>query len=390
MQADIGYALFSKISGKKIVVFGGGLGGAEFIRQFSVVPDYIIDNNEQKWGQTHLGVEVKPPHALKQESKDDLAVIIASGAVEAMEAQLQEFGLVSGEQIFISPLIVNELGLSMFRHPRLLVSSIGKGGGLYVVDPNTSQVEKVYDGNCRGIEGVDGDWLVALEFEGVVRLDREFNEISRIKFEDNRNLHGLSMGASGEFYLNETRNDVIGVYDAKTFEKMDEIMPFVVEDKGIDAHHINDVFFYDGKLYCTMFSYNGVWKHEIWDDGRLVCIDPKTGAVERTLIRGLSQPHSVMIEDSIVHLCNSMQCCVQRGNDVLCQMMGYTRGLCRKDEFFYIGQSKMLRLSRFADRFSNIFNECGVFVWNSKLKTSTFIPVQANGVFDIAAIHDEQ
>ena len=68
---------------------------------------------------------------------------------------------------------------------------------------------------------------------------------------------------------------------------------------------------------------------------------------------------------------------------MLCQFNGYTRGLAKWNEYFYIGQSKARRLSTFRENFTNMSMDTGVHIWNSVIKTSRFINIPAEQVFDI-------
>ena len=381
MSKEAAYHLYAGIAGKTVVVFGSGMGGKELLAKVPMNVAYFIDNDEGKWGSEVNGIPVRSPEAILGESKDGLAVIIASGQVREMAAQLEGIGLEKGKQIFVSPLIVNEMGERMVSHPRLLVSGIGAGNGLYLVDVDKGCHELVMEGNCRGVTRIEDGWLVALEFEGILRLDNAFRVVGRADTEGNLNLHGITVSGD-RFWVNETRTDTIGVYDLAAMKRVGELRPFKSRG-GLDEHHINDVRYQNGELLISMFSYNGIWGREIWNDGRIVAVDPEDGTVLYSIIRGLSQPHSILLSGEEVLYCNSMQCSVHRGDRLLCQLNGYARGLEEHDGYFYIGQSRMLRLSRFSTRFTNIHNECGIHVWDSQSRTSRFVPLSCNGIFAI-------
>jgi hypothetical protein len=76
------------------------------------------------------------------------------------------------------------------------------------------------------------------------------------------------------------------------------------------------------------------------------------------------------------------------GDKVLCQFNGYVRGLTRWDKFFFVGQSRARRLSAFTDRFSNISKDTGIHIWDSDEKTSTFIKIPAEQIFEILVLDE--
>jgi hypothetical protein len=218
-----------------------------------------------------------------------------------------------------------------------------------------------------------------------VRLNNEFQEIDRHPIEG-ANMHGVTIDeANGHIYVNETIRNRIGVYTIDGLKPGRSLLVAPSDDKE-DWNHVNSVVFKDGKLLVSMFSFNGVWQDGIWTDGAIAELNAETGKVERVFMEQLMQPHSVMVSDGRIYFCNSMDCNVYDRDRVICQMNGYLRGLARVGDHFFIGQSEMRRLGRFSGRFTNISMDCGIYIWNRTLKTSRFLHLPSEGVFDIAVL----
>ena len=372
---------------KKVILFGAGPTCDELLSKIPLECAFIVDNDPDFWGRKFRGLEIRNPDQLKEENRESIAVIIACSDVLSVVSQLEKMDLRLGKEIHVSPFLEFIPPGQETRYPSLLVTCPTENGGLLKVDPNTLEIRKVYSGNCRGIVRSQEFYYVVEEHEGILVLNEQYELVDLIKTKESHNLHGIAIDEeNGLIYVNETKFDRLGIYDVKTRTRVDEIVLRKGEPDTFDQHHINDVNFYDDKLFVSMFSLNGVWKHGVWNDGGIAIVDKKNRCIEKVVLSGLHQPHSVYIEENIVYHCNSRECNVLMGDKTLCQFTGYTRGLTKWNEYFFVGQSRARRLSAFTDRFTNISKDTGIHIWNSADKTSTFIKIPAEQIFEILVL----
>ena len=152
---------------------------------------------------------------------------------------------------------------------------------MLIVDPNTLDIRKVYSGNCRGIVKSKTHYYVAEEHEGILVLNDQFELIDLIKTRESHNLHGIAIDEdNGLIYVNETKFDRLGIYDVETRIRVDEIVLTKGDPDTFDQHHINDINIYNDKLFVSMFSLNGVWKHGVWNDGGIAIVERKTSVLK--------------------------------------------------------------------------------------------------------------
>jgi hypothetical protein len=378
-------AFRERARGRRCILFGAEAAARELLDSVDIDIAFVVDNDEGKWGNFLRDYDIRPPTAIADADKDACLIVIASSAVEEITSQLRALG-VAKNSIVVSPFIIDAAAAMAMPPGAYLVSCIGHNGGLYRLDAAAGDVTRILDGDCRGVLA-DGDgYVVVMQDNGLVRLDGDFQMVVDARADETMNLHGIARPPGGDIlYVNETARDRIGVYDAKTLDKVDAI-PFDNGEGRADDHHLNDVVFADGRLVLSMFSLGGTWQDDVWDDGAIAVVDAETGRLEEVLVHGLGQPHSILMTDEGVVFCNSMECEVRQGDAILCRFNGYTRGVAEANGILAVGQSRMRRLARFRDRFDNISMDCGVHFWDRQMKTSRFVHLPAEGVFDIMAL----
>lgn len=76
---------------KKIVAFGSGVFFEKFMNCFgkSFFFDYIVDNNQEKWGSYKYGIKIKSPESLLEEKTDDILVVVCSKNTSDIIEQLK-------------------------------------------------------------------------------------------------------------------------------------------------------------------------------------------------------------------------------------------------------------------------------------------------------------
>ncbi len=378
------FSFAQRVAGKRVVIFGAGRSASQFLSELPLDPEFVIDNDPKREGEQFCGRPIRSVQSLREVPLDDLFVVICTQDFEAVSLQLLALGLVPQRHFAEAP----QFQIHDQPECTLLVSCIGDHGGIYRINALTKQAEQVFQGDVRGLS-VGRDSIVAvLEHEGLVRLDFDFKVMQRHPPMPKLDFHGIAHNPNDDlYYVAETEFDRIGIYDGGTLERTGEFVLAPEAGRGVDSHHVNDVCFHDGELYVSMFSYNGVWRNEVWNDGVIVALDPGSGRIKRTLLTGLEQPHSIHFDGQHLWFCNSLNYAVHRGAAVMCSFSGYTRGLAQFGNFLFVGQSKVRRLTRFWGRFNNISLDCGVHIWHKENKTSSFIPLAAGGVFDIVVLN---
>ncbi|WP_027087253.1 CatB-related O-acetyltransferase [Cohnella panacarvi] len=95
--------LEATIANRKIIIFGSGKVGKlthAALKMVSNEASCFVDNDPIKHGSIIMGTTVQPPHAIKEEKKESLFVLIASTYYKEIERQLSEMGYKEGEEFF--------------------------------------------------------------------------------------------------------------------------------------------------------------------------------------------------------------------------------------------------------------------------------------------------
>lgn len=87
--------LFDEARGKKIVLFGAGMMFEDYMKNWGsrYRPAFTVDNDENKWGRSRMGIEIKPPRAILEVPEKKRHVIICSYYYKEIEKQLQALGI---------------------------------------------------------------------------------------------------------------------------------------------------------------------------------------------------------------------------------------------------------------------------------------------------------
>ncbi|MDF2531606.1 MAG: hypothetical protein K0Q65_1187 [Clostridia bacterium] len=84
------------IQDKKIILFGTGYVSKIITPHIPFDISYYIDNDSEKWNTTFMGAIIHGPDILKKESKEQVAIFIASSYYEQVAVQLHELGYAEG------------------------------------------------------------------------------------------------------------------------------------------------------------------------------------------------------------------------------------------------------------------------------------------------------
>lgn len=87
--------MFEGSKGKKIILFGSGMMFEDYMKKWGnrYRPAFLVDNDENKWERSRMGIEIKPPKAILEIPAEKRHLIICSFYYKEIEKQLQEMGI---------------------------------------------------------------------------------------------------------------------------------------------------------------------------------------------------------------------------------------------------------------------------------------------------------
>ncbi len=97
--------MFEGCKGKKIILFGSGMMFEDYMKKWGnrYRPAFLVDNDENKWERSRMGIPIKPPEALLEVSAQKRHLIICSFYYKEIEKQLLEMGI-SEYRIYVQKL----------------------------------------------------------------------------------------------------------------------------------------------------------------------------------------------------------------------------------------------------------------------------------------------
>ena len=87
--------MFEEIRGKKIILFGAGMMCEDYMKKWGnrYRPDFLVDNDENKWGRQRFGIPVKEPGEILAVPKEKRRLIVCSFYYKEIERQLAQMGI---------------------------------------------------------------------------------------------------------------------------------------------------------------------------------------------------------------------------------------------------------------------------------------------------------
>jgi YVTN family beta-propeller protein len=240
----------------------------------------------------------------------------------------------------------------------------------------------------RCIVKIDKDYAVVDHFKKfVILFDRQFKIIEEIdlsKFKGNYekpNFCGICYDKKNKLiYVVNSGSDQISIVDIKTKKVLDKIS-FSHHAQSNSYHHINDMSFFNDKLLVSYFSLSGNWKNGIFDGG-VTEIDPQSNK-KREILDKLWMPHSVKVLNNNISVLNSMKGELIVGNEISGIFPGFARGLHCDENYYYIGQSETMYMSRLFGHSKNIMCNGGIYIFDKSTRASRFLSCP-----DIMNVHD--
>ncbi len=87
--------MFEDMKGKKIILFGAGMMMEDYMKKWGnrYRPEFLVDNDENKWGRQRFGIPIKQPEAIKKIPEGKRRLIICSFYYKEIQKQLEQMGI---------------------------------------------------------------------------------------------------------------------------------------------------------------------------------------------------------------------------------------------------------------------------------------------------------
>lgn len=309
----------------------------------------------------------------------------------------------------------------------ILVTCCNNNPGLFRIKDN--DVIKLSSQELRGItKKSENFYICSHNDKNIKKLYLKNNLILNISDSINNDLHGLFF-YKNKFYLADTYLDRIRIFDSgfdeiNNFyfyepydifdEKYKKIINYLDENEEVqeifdyfhyneidnkliirnDYFHINDLFIYGDYVYYTMFrdwsNINTIKDKTQIGSGFLKRkkIDDFSYEMGETIISGLSQPHSPIIYNDELYVCNSRKMEVLKVENGITKCIiktnGFTRGLCIDEENIYVGISKSIYRKSTKKSEQNLNTECMIKIYDkNSYEHKLDIVLEANEVYSI-------
>jgi len=370
--------------GKRIIFFGRGEWVERTIPYLSAEFDYIVDNNPYEHGERQFNLETKNPAVLKAEKLDEILVIISTTSFTEVAAQLIGYGLEVGKHFIVTPSLKNYKFIAPINsHECTILFTCGdqpddkddsKGGGFYSIALQDPTPKKLISGHCHGIVRGGDKYYLLDDTVGVRVLDSKLQQVDSFALPPKSRPHGITYCEKrGLLFIVLTGNDTIGVYSAKDYSKVGQV---VVSDKfeklGIPQHHINDVCILEDSVYLSIVSYSGNWKKNVYD-GVIVEIDIDSLQIRGVVVSNLWYPHSPTIIKGSLCYCDSMRGTIHNSTwKTLTRFNGFVRGIAHDGQYYYVGQSSHRYIDRIEGTSENISLDTGIYLIEEQSKITKF------------------
>lgn len=395
---------FKRLSkNKKIILYGRS---EDWIhKSLKIIPKkkikYIVDSNKSYLNTEYLGLSVYNPEVINNEKKDNVFIVITATPYLSVVEDLKKTKYLPGIDYCCTPILYDWAKLNQLKsiNKKVLFSCSDYGyksnykrksllgGGIYQLNTNTGLISKKIDGQIRQIEKIKGNYICIDHFKKeLIYFKPNFEIINKFdlsfykKKEEKPNFCGLSYDENtNNIYITNSGSDEISIFNLNKKKVIDKFS--FSKKKGSSLHHINDICIFKNKLYVSYFSYKGTWKSGIFDGG--VCqIDTKSFK-KKEIIKNLWMPHSIKVLNNSFCVLNSMKGEFLQKGKIQGKFPGFVRGISFDGEYFYIGQSEIMYMSRLFGKTKNIMCNAGIYIFDNNTKASRFYSFP-----DLMNVHD--
>ena len=358
----------------------------------------IVDREQQYHGTLYKGLPVFPLEGI--DSLNECYFVITAGDFDGIVENLIAHGLRPGVDFSCSPDFRDYQILSKIKSHKVnvLFSSSDYndvtrargsrvGGGLFVLEMPTGEIKRVATGSFRQFEQ-SSDFIYAVEYveKSMVQFDLDFKIVKKVSLEK-PNYCGLALNSDdGLIYLANAGTDEISAFDMHSFEMLKK-RRFNNKQLGAE-HHVNDLCYSEGILYCSYFSYCGGFKRGVFDGGVSAIDVNQEEAMPVQLIGGLWKPHTPKFVDGELLVLDSMRGRLLSGSPKpITRFSGFVRGMCKHENYWIVGQSEdMYVTDRMSMTEDAVLLNSGVYIYDEESK-STFFYVTP-GIMNIHCLTD--
>lgn len=358
----------------------------------------IVDREQQYHGTLYKGLPVFPFESI--DSPNECYFVITAGDFDGIVENLIAHGLRPRVDFSCSPDFRDYQVLSKIKSHKVnvLFSSSDYndvtrargsrvGGGLFVLEMPTGEIKRVATGSFRQFEQ-SGDYIYAVEYveKSLVQFDLDFKIVKKVGLEK-PNYCGLALNSDdGLIYLANAGTDEISAFDMHSLE-MSKKRRFNTNQLGAE-HHVNDLCYSEGILYCSYFSYCGGFKRGVFDGGVSAIDVNKEEAMPVQLIGGLWKPHTPKFVDGKLHVLDSMRGRLLSGSPKpITRFSGFVRGMCKHENYWIVGQSEdMYVTDRMSMTEDAVLLNSGVYIYDNESKATFFYVTP--GIMNIHCLTD--
>lgn len=358
----------------------------------------IVDREQQYHGTLYKGLPVFPFESI--DSPNECYFVITAGDFDGIVENLIAHGLRPGVDFSCSPDFRDYQVLSKIKSHKVnvLFSSSDYndvtrargsrvGGGLFVLEMPTGDIKRVATGSFRQFEQ-SGDFIYAVEYveKSLVQFDLDFKIVKKVGLEK-PNYCGLALNSDdGLIYLANAGTDEISAFDMHSLE-MSKKRRFNTNQLGAE-HHVNDLCYSEGILYCSYFSYCGGFKRGVFDGGVSAIDVNKEETMPVQLIGGLWKPHTPKFVDGKLHVLDSMRGRLLSGSPKpITRFSGFVRGMCKHENYWIVGQSEdMYVTDRMSMTEDAVLLNSGVYIYDDESKATFFYVTP--GIMNIHCLTD--
>lgn len=364
---------------------------------------FIVDINPRFQGTVYLGFDVISPEEFFQKDRNDYYVIITTSVFEGVVPVLEENGFIPAVDFACCPEYRDfQILENMRRYRQEVIVSCSdylnqassrysrEGGGLYKYSIGENTCERMAVGQFRQVEQV-GDYFYAVEFVTMelVIFDRDFKVVERRDLRE-PNFCGIAYEPKRDILaLANSTTDHISIFERENFRLLESI-PFSSKC-AVDAkspHHLNDLCFDGDVLYSSYFSFGGAWRKGQYDGGVSEFQVDRMSEGPRPVVNGLWSPHSPKIIDGNLCYLDSMRGNLHLNSQIVAAgFQGFARGLAFDGNFYYVGMSEDMYISRVFSVRDSIMLNAGFFMVDIETKASRFYPMLNNmNIHDIMIV----